>query len=196
MMRTEATEWNRRRVDEIDQELQRAIGDDREALVEERRLLVKDINRTPDPAQAKKTPAQLDAEIAAALATPRHATAPVPKLTAPALTPPRPPKKRVAVVWADLNVLAQAASFGDISVDDLAPSARTTARVSKTWRERVRAAGARLRNLADRGLLEEGYGDRHTLTEAGRQVLVDAGYAPTATGTWIKPGARRPSWSW
>ena len=194
IMRTEATAWNRRRVDEIDQELQRAIGDEREALVEERRLLVKDINRTP--AHAKKSPAQLDAEIAAALATPRHAAAPVPKLAAPALTPPRRTKKRVAVVWADLNVLAQAASFGDISVGDLAPSARTTARVSKTWRERVRAAGARLRSLADRGLLEEGYGEKYNLTEAGRQVLVDAGYAPTATGTWITPGARRPSWSW
>ena len=192
MMRTEATEWNRRRLDEIDQELQRAIGDEREALVEERRLLVKDINRTPAPAHAKKTTAQLDAEIALALATPRHEAA----SATPALTPPRQPKKRVAVIWTDLNVLAQAASFGDISVDDLAPSARTTARVSKTWRERVRAASARLRSLADRGLLEEGYGDKYTLTEAGRQVLGDAGYAPIATGTWIKPGARRPSWSW
>ena len=195
-MHTEATAWNRRRLDGLDQELQCAIGDEHKALVEERRLLVKAINRTPSPAHAKKTPAQLDAEIAAALATPRHEAASVPKLTAPALTPPRRPKKRVAVVWADLNVLAQAASFGDISVDDLAPSARTTARVSKTWRERTRAAGARLCSLADRGLLEEGYGDRCTLTEAGRQVLVDAGYAPTVTGTWIKPGARRPSWSW
>ena len=142
----------------------------------------------------KTAPAQLDREIAEALATPKHEAASVPKIASPA--PPRRPKKRVTVVWADLNVLAQAASFGDISVDDLAPSARTTARVSKTWRERTRAAGARLRGLAERGLLEEGYGDKYTLTETGRQVLVDAGYAPTATGTWIKPGARRPSWSW
>lgn len=71
-MRTEATEWNRRRLDEIDQELQRAIGDEREALVEERRLLLKDINR--NPAHAKKSPAQLDAEIAAALATPKRSS--------------------------------------------------------------------------------------------------------------------------
>jgi hypothetical protein len=135
----------------------------------------------------KKTATQLDREVAEALAGQQPAVL--------ALTPRRP-KKRVAVVWADLNVLAQAASFGDISVEDLAPSPRTTARVSKTWRERTRAAAERLRSLADRGLLEEGYGDKHTLTEAGRQVLVDAGYAPTASGTWINPGARRPSWSW
>ena len=69
-MRTEATAWNRRRLDAIDQELQHAIGDDREALVEERRLLMKDIHR--NPAHAKKSSAQLDAEIAAALATPKH----------------------------------------------------------------------------------------------------------------------------
>jgi hypothetical protein len=125
-----------------------------------------------------KTPAQLDVEIAEALARPRS--------------------KRVAVVWADLNVLAQAASFGNVSVGDLAPSARTTANVTKTWLKRTRAASARLRDLADRGLLAEAgtYGEKYVLTEAGRQALVDAGYAPTATGTWIKPGARRPSWSW
>jgi hypothetical protein len=65
-MRAEAAEWNRRRLAEIDQELQRAIGDGRDALVEERRLLLKDINR--NPAHAKKSTAQLDAEIAKALA--------------------------------------------------------------------------------------------------------------------------------
>ncbi len=70
VMRAEATAWNQRRVDEIDQELPRAIGDEREALVEERRLLLKDINRNPAPVQATKTPAQLDAEIADILAKP------------------------------------------------------------------------------------------------------------------------------
>lgn len=123
-----------------------------------------------------KTPAQLDAEIAAVLKRPRS--------------------KRVVVVWADLNVLAQAASFGNVSVDDLAPSARTTANVSKSWLKRTRAANARLRSLAERGLLEEEYGAKYVITEAGRQALVDAGYAPDAVGRWLKPGARRPSWSW
>jgi hypothetical protein len=80
-MQAEALEGNRRRLDEIDQELQHAIGEEREALVEERRLLLKDINRNPAPA-LKKTTAQLDAEIAAALATPKHEMASVPKLTA------------------------------------------------------------------------------------------------------------------
>ncbi|MCJ7598226.1 MAG: hypothetical protein MUO41_06310 [Methyloceanibacter sp.] len=82
IMQAEAAEWNQRRLDEIDQELQHAIGEEREAIVEERRLLVKDINSNPAPAPVKKTHAQLDAEIAAALAAPKHEAASAPKLTA------------------------------------------------------------------------------------------------------------------
>ena len=79
-MRAEATAWNRTRLAEIDQELRRAIGDERAALVEERRLLLKDINRNPVLAHAKKPPAQLDREIAEALgARPPAASAVVEK---------------------------------------------------------------------------------------------------------------------
>ncbi len=115
---------------------------------------------------------------------------------AAALKPP-PRSKRAAVAAADLNVLAQAASFGNISVDDLAPYARTANRLSKTYLTRVRAAGARLRSLAERELLDAGgtYSEKYVLTAAGRQALVDASYAPNAACEWLKPGARRPSWS-
>jgi hypothetical protein len=134
----------------------------------------------------QKTPAQLDAEIAAALATPAPSAAMTPR-----------PKKRAAVPWADINVLAQAISFGEVTMDDLAPPARTASSMSKTYRKKTRAAYARLRSLADRGLLEgQGFlGEKYVITETGRQVLVDAGYAPNAGGSWIKPGARRPTWS-
>lgn len=106
--------------------------------------------------------------------------------------------KDLSVPWADLNVLAQAASYGDVSVTDLAPSPRTVARVSKTLIKRTRAAQARLRSLAGRGLLVEAgtYGDKYAPSEAGRRALVDAGYSPNAAGEWLKAGARKPSWSW
>lgn len=120
-----------------------------------------------------KTAAQLDTEIAAALKSPQSK----------------------CVAWADLNVLAQAASFGDVSVSDLAPEARKATSISKTYFKRARAAVVRLRDLASRGLLEDQYGEKYEVTAAGRQALIDAGYAPNAGGEWLKPGARRPSWS-
>jgi hypothetical protein len=58
---------------------------------------------------------------------------------------------------ADLNVLAQAASFGDISVFTLVPPARTVATVSKTYREKCRRARERLISLVTAGALIEGY---------------------------------------
>lgn len=123
-----------------------------------------------------KSAAQLDAEIAASLGKLRS--------------------KRGAVAAADLNVLAQAATFGDVSVNDLAPQARTASRLSKTYLKRVRAAGARVRGLVERGLLEAGgtYGEKYTVTATGQQALINAGYATNAAGEWIKAGARRPGW--
>ena len=123
-----------------------------------------------------KTPAQLDAEIAEVL---------------------NAPAKRVAVPAADLNVLAQAASFGNVSLNDLAPQARAASRLSKTYLTRVRAAGARVRGLFERGLLDAGgtYGEKYEITAAGRQALVDAGYAANAAGEWLKAGGRKPGWS-
>ena len=117
--------------------------------------------------------AQLDAEIAEALS-----------------------KRQSSKITAhDLNVLAQAASFGNVSVEDLAPSARTVARISPSALKRARAARRRINDLTGRGLLVEVYGDRYEITDAGREALVAAGYAPNRAGSWLKPGARVPGWA-
>lgn len=96
---------------------------------------------------------------------------------------------------ADLNVLAQAASFGDISVFTLVPPARTVATVSKTYREKCHHARERLISLVTAGMLVEGYAERHTITEAGRAALLAAGYKRESNGLWLKLGARRPGWA-
>jgi hypothetical protein len=101
----------------------------------------------------------------------------------------------------DLNVLAQAASFGDISLEDLAPSPRTVARISPTSHKRTRAALCRLEGLVAAGLLEPKGGSRgvgasrYTITNAGRAALTAAGYVQESTGYWLVPGADRPRWT-
>lgn len=122
-----------------------------------------------------KSPAQLDAEIAEVLAKPRAA--------------------RSKVALRDLDLLAQAMSFGDISVEDLVPSPRTIARLSPSNIKRSRAAHRRLTALVEQGLLEEGYGDRFAATSAGKDALVAAGFEPNRAGSWLKPGARVPGWA-
>jgi len=95
----------------------------------------------------------------------------------------------------DLDLLAQAVSFGDVSVEDLVPSPRTIARLSPSNLKRSRAARRRLVALVERGLLEEAYGDRFVPTTAGKEALVAAGFAPNRAGSWLRPGARVPGWA-
>lgn len=102
---------------------------------------------------------------------------------------------RRPVTAANLNILAQAASFGDISVFTLVPPARTVATVSKTYRKKCHRAQARLTGLVAAGMLVEGYAERHTITDAGRVALLVAGYVRDEGGSWLKPGARRPGWA-
>jgi hypothetical protein len=102
---------------------------------------------------------------------------------------------RQKITVHDFNVLAQAASFGDVSIEDLAPSPRTVARISPSLRTRQRAAWRRVEKLVQQGLLTETYGDRYIVTDAGRAALTTAGYAPNRAGSWLKPGARIPGWA-
>jgi hypothetical protein len=124
---------------------------------------------------SKKRSAQLDREIAEVLA--------------------KAPSIKIHV--HDLNVLAQAASFGDLSLQDLAPSPRTVARISPTNHKRTRAARHRLDGLVGAGLLETSgiHGSRYTITDAGIAALTAAGYVREPSGYWLVPGAVRPRWT-
>lgn len=95
----------------------------------------------------------------------------------------------------DFNVLARAASFGDTSVEDLAPQPRHAPRLSPSHRKRARAARRRIEGLVWQGLLGETTGDRYIVTDAGRAALVAAGFVANRAGYWLKPGARVPGWA-
>jgi hypothetical protein len=128
-----------------------------------------------------KTSAQLDADIAEALTKQR--------------TGRDISTKRQQVGLRDLDLLAQAMSFGDVSVEDLVPSPRTIARISPSNLKRSRAAWRRLTALVERGLLEEAFGDRFSVTPAGKDALVAAGFEQNRTGYWLKPGRNVPGWA-
>lgn len=119
----------------------------------------------------KKTAAQLEREIAEALTRTKQLGA------------------------RQLDLLAQAASFGSVSVADLLPRPRTVALLRPERVARERRATARLYELVEAGMLEEVYGDKYEATTAGLAALRSAGFVPGPTGFWIKPGARRPGWT-
>jgi hypothetical protein len=178
-MRAEATEWNRRRLAEIDQELQRAIGDGREELVEERRLLLKDINRNPAPAHAKKkSPAQLDAEIAAALATPKHGAKPTSALAAPRATRATVTRAAVAKFGPEIEV------FSDASGSDRGRSAF----VSAAGRRRVAVIIRRTNSYVGQTNYQHAPGSTHqerlSIERAFLPQIIINVEAPTAAAAW------------
>lgn len=125
-----------------------------------------------------KTSSQLDAEIAEALTRPLTTSTSAKKLDA-----------------RQLDLIAQAASFGSVNVDDLVPQPRTVATIRPERLKRTRRAAKRLRELAEAGMLVEVYGDKYELTDAGRAALETAGFVKQSTGYWIKPGVKRPGWA-
>ena len=100
------------------------------------------------------------------------------------------------------NILAQAASFGDVSVEDIAPSPSTVARASKSLRVRqisarrsINALARSINALVAAGLLVEVYGDRFEPTTEGLAALKQRGYVRHHNGAWLRDGARTPSWA-
>jgi hypothetical protein len=96
----------------------------------------------------------------------------------------------------DLDLLARAASYGTVDLEDLVPPAKRTARLSRTRVERNRTAFARLRSLEMQGYLAGSpLNSRFEPTAKGFNALKSAGFSPNKVGYWLRPDAVRPGWS-
>ena len=95
---------------------------------------------------------------------------------------------------AELNVLAYAASYGGVKVDDFYTPPKYSAQLSKSQRLAWKKFNERTQALVNRGLLVEGLNE-HRPTAEGIAFLKAEGCVREPTGIYLKPGARVPKWA-
>lgn len=99
---------------------------------------------------------------------------------------------------AQLDLLAQAATFDVVWLRDSCPSPKYHATISNTHRQCVARWHRNVQPLADSGLLEIGdlTGGSYEITPRGLSVLEAHGYSKDSRGMYLKRGSKPPKWSW